>query len=98
MKKNTSDNLNLEPINKKMIRITLRILLVVFMLISIDSFAQHKRVRDYGIEIGVLKTGKNNAITDIEGVRVGHTTLIIGDSIRTGVTAILPLDIFVGSD
>lgn len=73
-----------------MIRITLRILLVVFMLISIDSFAQHKRVRDYGIEIGVLKTGKNNAITDIEGVRVGHTTLIIGDSIRTGVTAILP--------
>lgn len=60
------------------------------MLISIDSYSQHKRIRDYGIEIGVLKTGKNNAITDIEGVRVGHTTLIIGDSIRTGVTAILP--------
>jgi len=71
-------------------RIKLRILLVVFMLISIDSYSQHKRIRDYGIEIGVLKTGKNNAITDIEGVRVGHTTLIIGDSIRTGVTAILP--------
>lgn len=49
-----------------------------------------KRVRDFGIFIGVLKTGKNNSITDVEGVRVGHTTLIAGDSIRTGVTAILP--------
>ncbi len=48
------------------------------------------RVRDYGIEIGVLKTGKLNAITDVEGVKVGHTTLQEGDSIRTGVTAILP--------
>ncbi len=71
-------------------RITLKILLVVCVLISIDSYSQHNRIRDYGIEIGVLKTGKINAITDIEGVRVGHTTLIIGDSIRTGVTAILP--------
>ncbi|MBE9489076.1 MAG: P1 family peptidase [Bacteroidetes bacterium] len=70
--------------------VTFRILLAVFMLISINSFSQSKRIRDYGIEIGVLKTGKNNAITDIDGVRVGHTTLIIGDSIRTGVTAILP--------
>jgi D-aminopeptidase len=60
------------------------------MLISINSFSQSKRIRDYGIEIGVLKTGKNNAITDIEGVKVGHTTLILGDSIRTGITAILP--------
>lgn len=60
------------------------------MLISMSSFSQNKRIRDYGIEIGVLKTGKNNAITDVEGVKVGHTTLIVGDSIRTGVTAILP--------
>lgn len=54
------------------------------------SNAQNKRVRDYGIEIGILKTGVNNSITDVEGVKVGHTTLIAGDSIRTGVTAILP--------
>lgn len=73
-----------------MIGITFRILVIVIMFISIDSNAQQKRIRDYGIEIGVLKTGKNNAITDVNGVRVGHTTLIIGDSIRTGVTAILP--------
>jgi len=56
-----------------------------------NSFvAQTKRLRSYGINIGVLKPGKNNAITDVEGVKVGHYTLIDGDSIRTGVTAILP--------
>jgi D-aminopeptidase len=59
-------------------------------LIGINSHAQQKRVRDYGIEIGVLKTGKNNAITDVKGVKVGHTTIIKGVNIRTGVTAILP--------
>lgn len=49
-----------------------------------------KRVADYGIKIGVLPAGKLNAITDVPGIRVGHTTLIKGDSVRTGVTAILP--------
>lgn len=49
-----------------------------------------KRARDYGIKIGVIATGKLNSITDVKGVKVGHTTLIEGDSIRTGVTAILP--------
>jgi D-aminopeptidase len=67
-----------------------RILLIIFLFISASSFSQNKRARDHGIEIGILKTGKNNAITDVRGVRVGHSTLIIGDSIRTGVTAILP--------
>lgn len=50
------------------------------------------RARDLGITIGVLPTGKLNAITDVAGVRVGHTTLITGGSVRTGVTAILPHD------
>ena len=49
-----------------------------------------KRARDYGIRIGVLQTGANNAITDVAGLRVGHTTLLRGDNVRTGVTAILP--------
>ncbi|WP_235336380.1 P1 family peptidase [Pontibacter korlensis] len=49
-----------------------------------------KRVREYGVRIGVLSTGKYNAITDVAGVTVGHTTLIKGDQVRTGVTAILP--------
>ncbi len=48
------------------------------------------RAREAGIEIGVLPTGPLNAITDIEGVRVGHVTLIEGRNVRTGVTAILP--------
>ena len=67
-----------------------RILLGAFILISANLYSQHKRVRDYGIEIGILKTGLNNSITDVDGVKVGHTTLIEGDNIRTGVTAILP--------
>lgn len=48
------------------------------------------RARELGITPGYLPTGRNNAITDVEGVLVGHTTLIEGDSIRTGVTAIRP--------
>ncbi len=48
------------------------------------------RARDLGIAPGVLPPGPHNAITDVPGVRVGHATMIEGDSIRTGVTAILP--------
>jgi D-aminopeptidase len=49
-----------------------------------------KRARELGIIVGSRPTGALNAITDLAGVRVGHTTLIEGDSIRTGVTAIVP--------
>ena len=49
-----------------------------------------KRVRELGIAPGILPAGKWNAITDVRGVRVGHVTLIEGEDIRTGVTAILP--------
>ncbi len=55
-----------------------------------DEAAQRPRVRDLGIAIGVLPPGPLNAITDVAGVRVGHRTLVEGDSIRTGVTAVLP--------
>ncbi|TMM53253.1 P1 family peptidase [Maribacter algarum] len=65
-------------------------LLLILLSVQFNLIAQNKRVRDYGIEIGILKTGVNNSITDVEGVKVGHTTLIAGDSVRTGVTAILP--------
>ncbi|WP_394353318.1 DmpA family aminopeptidase [Spirosoma aureum] len=51
-----------------------------------------KRPRDYGIKLGVLPTGPFNAITDVPGVRVGQVTLKEGQSIQTGVTAILPHD------
>jgi len=52
--------------------------------------AQKKRPVEYGIRIGVLKPGVKDAITDVPGVKVGHVTLIEGDSVNTGVTAILP--------
>src|SRR4051794_41887604 len=56
------------------------------------------RARDLGIRIGIGTPGPNNAITDVAGVTVGHTTLIAGDGplvtgtgpVRTGVTVILP--------
>lgn len=52
--------------------------------------AGQQRARELGLRFGVLETGKFNAITDVKGVRVGHTTLLKGDQIRTGVTAIIP--------
>jgi D-aminopeptidase len=48
------------------------------------------RARDLGVAPGIFRTGPLNAITDVAGVKVGHATLIEGDSIRTGVTAIVP--------
>ncbi|MCC3860763.1 P1 family peptidase [Pseudemcibacter aquimaris] len=50
------------------------------------------RARDIGLEIGTIAPGKYNAITDVEGVRVGHHTVNIGDDVRTGITAIIPSD------
>ncbi|WP_224489976.1 P1 family peptidase [Robertkochia flava] len=64
--------------------------LLLLLLLGTACFGQDKTVRDYGITIGTYKTGKLNAITDVAGVKVGHTTRREGDSIRTGVTAILP--------
>jgi D-aminopeptidase len=54
--------------------------------------APRKRARELGIAPGILPIGKWNAITDVQGVKVGHVTLIEGEDIRTGVTAILPHD------
>jgi D-aminopeptidase len=65
-------------------------LIILILMNSLNINAQKKRARDFGIQIGILKTGKNNAITDVPGVKVGHVTIIEGDSINTGVTAILP--------
>lgn len=59
------------------------------MLASLTVVSQ-SRPRDIGIKIGVLPPGKLNAITDVPGVKVGHTTLMEGNQVRTGVTAILP--------
>jgi D-aminopeptidase len=52
--------------------------------------SQRPRAREAGIVVGVFPPGAGNAITDVAGVRVGHTTIHRGDSIHTGITAILP--------
>lgn len=59
-------------------------------LFSVISVSAGGRLRDYSICPGIFKTGENNAITDVRGVKVGHVTLVSGDDVRTGVTAIIP--------
>ncbi len=70
--------------------ITLAIGLAVALLSLCPEAAGQKRARDLGIVPGVLRPGPLNAITDVADVRVGHVTLSEGDSIRTGVTAVVP--------
>lgn len=65
-------------------------LLCLLLIIGSTRAQERKRAREYGLKIGILPTGKNNAITDVSGVKVGHTTLIQSENIRTGVTAIVP--------
>src|SRR5918993_2214407 len=65
------------------------ILSLPFQITSAQKPAR-PRAREAGIKVGILPPGPLNAITDVSGVTVGHTTIIRGDNIRTGVTAILP--------
>src|SRR5215471_13723668 len=57
---------------------------------QIATASPRPRASDLGLKVGILPTGTLDAITDVAGVQVGHTTIIRGDDIRTGVTAILP--------
>ncbi|HTE23698.1 DmpA family aminopeptidase [Flavitalea sp.] len=74
------------PICSKQI---LGLLACMFCVLPVSSQTK-KTAREQGITIGVMKPGKWNAITDVPGVLVGHTTIVRGDSIRTGATAIIP--------
>lgn len=58
--------------------------------LSTPAAAQRARARDLGVKPGVFAPGPLDAITDVAGVKVGQTTIIRGDNVRTGVTAILP--------
>jgi D-aminopeptidase len=63
----------------------------LFFLLYVTALVNaQQRPREMGIIIGVFDPGKQNSITDVPGVSVGHKTLIEGSSIRTGVTAIIP--------
>ncbi len=68
------------------------VLLLIFTSAStaMTQNPERPRAREIGVIVGELPTGANNAITDVAGVRVGHTTIVEGDAVRTGVTAILP--------
>ncbi len=68
--------------------------LLTAMSLAPDHLAaqDRPRARDLGVAPGIFTPGAFNAITDVVGVRVGHATVMVGDSIRTGVTAILPHD------
>jgi D-aminopeptidase len=60
------------------------------LCIPFSAADDRPRARDIGLAVGVFPTGELNANTDVDGVRVGHSTIIEGDDIRTGVTAIVP--------
>jgi len=66
------------------------ILVALGALSSVSHSEVRPRAREVGVIVGVLSPGPLNAITDVAGVAIGHTTLIRGDNVRTGVTAILP--------
>src|SRR6266566_100672 len=75
----------------RIVRFTL--ILLTTVLVVTEAATQERsrpRAREAGVIVGVLQPGPLNAITDVGGVAVGHTTLIRGDNVRTGVTAILP--------
>src|ERR1700761_1736589 len=69
-----------------------RCLLLLSLALLLVAQATRPRARDLGLAPGVYSPGPLNAITDVAGVRVGHVTLIEGDDVRTGVTAIIPAD------
>ena len=71
-------------------------ILAAIAVFLVTAAAQHRApnarpcASDLGLKVGILPTGALNAITDVAGVEVGHTTIIRGGDVRTGVTAILP--------
>jgi len=65
-------------------------LLLLPFFVSAQSSNARPRTSELGLKVGILPRGRLDAITDVAGVEVGHTTIIRGDNIRTGVTAVLP--------
>ncbi|WP_303746911.1 DmpA family aminopeptidase [Stenotrophomonas pigmentata] len=74
-------------------RLLLRLTVALAGLCVLGAAAQdapRQRARELGVAPGIFSPGSNNAITDVAGVRVGQVTLSTGNTVRTGVTAILP--------
>ena len=66
------------------------LLSLVLSVAVVSAQTTRPRARDIGLAPGVLSPGPLNAITDVAGVRVGHATLIVDDTVRTGVTVVVP--------
>src|SRR6202047_99155 len=78
------------PMPNKLFAAAMALLVAAFAAAQNTTPNTRPRASDLGLKVGILPTGPLDAITDVPGVEVGHTTIIRGDNIRTGVTAILP--------
>ena len=79
-------------VGRSTVRVSLITTVFAVLWLGIDhAEAQERpRAREAGLVVGIFPTGQHNAITDVEGVLVGHSTVVEGETIRTGVTAIIP--------
>src|SRR6266576_2512294 len=75
---------------KKILATAAVLLVIAAAYAQSTTSATRPRASDLGLKVGILPTGPLDAITDVAGVEVGHTTVIRGDDVRTGVTAIVP--------
>ncbi|AEN74309.1 peptidase S58 DmpA [Rhodothermus marinus SG0.5JP17-172] len=77
-------------VKRSLCKVVCGVLLLSWAMGAQGQPSERPRARELGIAPGIFRPGPLNAITDVPGVRVGHVTLILGDSVRTGATAILP--------
>jgi D-aminopeptidase len=78
------------PMSKKLLVPAAVLLMTAFASAQDTTSNARPRASDLGLKVGILPAGPLDAITDVAGVAVGHTTIIRGDRVRTGVTAVLP--------
>jgi D-aminopeptidase len=76
--------------SKKLLAVATVSLMTAFAAAQSTTPNARPRATDLGLKVGILPPGPLDAITDVAGVKVGHTTIIRGDNIRTGVTVVLP--------
>jgi len=80
----------MQPMPRRSHTLNFAVLLVLAGVAATGAQNSRPRARDLGLAPGVLQPGPLNAITDVAGVQVGHTTLNTGDNVRTGVTVVVP--------
>ncbi|MEM7413880.1 MAG: P1 family peptidase [Gemmatimonadota bacterium] len=81
---------DLPRLSRGLVGMALGLLLIAHAAPASAQAEDRPRARDLGITVGVFQPGEYNAITDVDGVRVGHTTVVQPPNVRTGVTAIVP--------